>query len=175
MRGPNLEVAADADPATFDRLLAAAPTETDPELRGDLLRALSRVRDEHRLRAALALVLDPRIEVRELFPLVFAGRDRPQVRVADAYFREHITELLARYPTSGEPGAAGGLMLASTFLRRCDAAQRDDAAAFVRDHFGKLVGAERAIARGLESLDQCIAAQALLGPRVTAWLARLPH
>ncbi len=172
MRGPILEVAADTDPATFDRLLAAAPVETDPELRGDLLRAVSRVSNEARLRAALALALDPRIEVRELFPLVFAGRDRAQVRIVDAYFRDHVAELLARYPTTGEFGA---VVLLNTFLRRCDPAQRDDAAAFVRDHFGKLVGAERVIARGLESLDQCIAAQSLLGPRLAAWLAKLPR
>jgi hypothetical protein len=171
-RGAILEIAADADPATFDRLLAAAPVETDPDLRGDLLRAVSRVSNETRLRGALALALDPRIEARELFPLVFAGRDRPQVRVVDAFFREHIAELLARYPTTGE---LGRFTLANTFLRRCDAAQRDDAAAFVREHFGKLVGAERAIARGLEGLDQCIAAQGLLGPRLTAWLAKVPR
>jgi hypothetical protein len=133
---------------------------------------VSRVSNEARLRAALALALDARIETRELFPLVFAGRDRAQVRIVDAYFRDHFAELLARYPTTGEFGAVA---LANTFLRRCDAAQRDDAAAFVRDHFGKLVGAERVIARGLEGLDQCIAAQGLLGPRLTAWLAKLPR
>jgi alanyl aminopeptidase len=171
-RGPILEVAADADPATFDRLLAAAPVETDPELRGDLLRAVSRVTREAQLRAALGLALDPRIEVTELFPLVFAGRDRAQIRTVDAYFRDHVAELLARFPTQSEFGAVG---LSGTFLRRCDPAQRDDAAAFVRDHFGKLLGAERVIARGLESLDQCIAAQGLLGPRIAAWLARLPR
>jgi alanyl aminopeptidase len=172
-RGAILEIAADTDPATFDRLLAAAPVETDPELRGDLLRAVSRVSNEARLRAALALALDPRIETRELFPLVFAGRDRPQVRVVDAFLRDHIAELLARYPTSGEQ--FGAVALSNAFLRRCDPAQRDDAAAFVREHFGKLVGAERAIARGLEGLDQCIAAQGLLGPRLTGWLAKLPR
>jgi hypothetical protein len=141
-------------------------------VRGDLVRAVSSVTNETRLRAAVALALDPRIETRELFPLVFAGRDRLQVRIVDAYFREHIAELLARYPTTGEFGAFN---LANMFLRRCDAAQRDDAAAFVREHFGKLVGAERSIARGLEGLDQCIAAQGLLGPRLTAWLAKLPR
>jgi cytosol alanyl aminopeptidase len=171
-RGAILEVAADADPATFDRLLAAAPVETDPELRADLLRAVARVTSEARLRAALALALDARIEVREVFPLVFAGRDKAQVRIVDAYFRDHVAELLARFPTTGEGGAVG---LSNAFLRRCDPVQRDDAAAFVRDHFGKLVGAERVLARGLEGLDQCIAAQSLLGPRLAGWLTKLPH
>jgi alanyl aminopeptidase len=172
MRDAILEVAGDADPATFDRMLAAAPAETDPELRGDLLRALSRVTREAQLRSALALALDPRIELRELFPLVVAGRDRAQIRIVDGFFRDHVAELIARFPTGSERGA---IALSGAFLRRCDPAQRDDAAAFVRDHFGKLLGAERAIARGLERLDQCIAAHAQLGPRLAAWLARLPH
>lgn len=64
-------------------------------------------------------------------------------------------------------------MLASTFLRGCDAGQRDTAAAFVREHFGKLTGAERVIARGLEGFDQCVAARSLLGPRLSAWLAKV--
>jgi alanyl aminopeptidase len=171
-RSAILETAADADPATFDRLLAAAPVDTDPEVRSDLLRAVSRISNEARLRAALTLALDPRVETRELFPLVFAGRDRAQVRIVDAYFREHIAELLARYPSTGEFGAVA---LANAFLRRCDPAQRDDAAAFVREHFSKLVGAERVMARGLEGLDQCIAAKGLLGPRLAVWLAKLPR
>ena len=166
-RGAILEIAADADPATFDHLLAAAPVETSPELRGDLLRAVSRVSDEKRLRAALALALDARIELAEVFPLVFAGRGRAQFKVVDAYFRERLSELLARYP---EKNLVAGL--SNVFLRGCDPAQRDDALAFVREHFGKLPGAERLIARGIEGFDQCVAAQQLLAPRLAAWLAR---
>jgi hypothetical protein len=59
-----------------------------------------------------------------------------------------------------------------TFLRACDAAKRDDAAAFVKQQFGKLTGAPRVIARGLEGFDQCVAARAMLGPKLEAWLAK---
>ena len=168
-RGAILAIAADSDGATFDRLLAAAPVETSPELRGDLVRAVSQVSDEKRLRAALALALDKRIEPNELFPLLFAGRDRPQFRVADAFFREHLDELIARFP---DPAGSGVVGLANLFLRACDPAQRADAAAFVRERFGKMPGAERTIARGLEGFDQCVAARDLLAPKLTAWLTR---
>ncbi|HEU4734902.1 MAG TPA: M1 family aminopeptidase [Kofleriaceae bacterium] len=164
-----LGVAADADAATFKRLLAAAPVEPNPELRIDVLRALSQVTDPARLRAVLALTFDPRIEPREARLLVGAGRTPAQFRLVDAYFREHLEELLARFPDNGN-GAITSLAL--TFLRGCDASRRDDASEFVRQHFGKLTGAERVIARGLEGLDQCIAAQSLLAPRLEAWLAR---
>ncbi|HET7505491.1 MAG TPA: M1 family metallopeptidase [Kofleriaceae bacterium] len=164
-----LAVAADADPATFQRLLAAAPVEPNPELRVDLLRSLSQVTDPPRLRAVLALMFDPRIEAREARVLLNAGRTPAQFRLIDAFLREHVGELLARFPDNGN-GATTALALA--FLRGCDAGHRDDASVFVREHFGKLTGAERVIARGLEGLDQCIAAQSLLGPRLEAWLVR---
>jgi alanyl aminopeptidase len=168
-RGQILATAADADAATFDRLLAAASVETDPELRSDLLRALSQVSDEKRLRAVLALTFDKRLEPREARQLVLAGRTVAQFRVVDAYFREHLPELLARFPDNGIGGAVG---LSVTFLRGCDAAKRDDAAAFVKQQFGKLTGAQRVIARGLEGYDQCVAARSLLGPKIEAWLAK---
>jgi hypothetical protein len=170
IRSQVLAIAADADPATFDRLLAAVTTETSPELRIDLLRALSQVTDPARLRSVLALTFDKRLEVREARALVTAGaRSLAQARLVDAYFREHLDELLARFPDNGN-GAATSLALA--FLRGCDAGQRDDAQAFVKLHFGKLTGADRVIARGLEGLDQCIAAQTLLGPKLLAWLTK---
>jgi alanyl aminopeptidase len=168
-RGLVLAVAADADPSTFERLLAAAPVETNPELRADLLRAVSLVSDEGRLRSALALTFDKRLEAREARGLLMAGRTPQQARVVDAYFREHIQDLLARFPDTGGGGSAG---LALTFLRTCDAARRDDAAAFVKQHFSKFTGSQRIIARGIEGYDQCVAARALLGPRVEAWLAK---
>ncbi len=171
-RSQLLAVAADADPATFDRLLAAVTAEPNPELRNDLLRALAQVSDEARLRSVLALVFDQRIEPREARALVFAGRSVAQFRVVEAYFREHLPELLARFPDNGNGAAAG---FAGTFLRGCDAGQRDAAQAFVQEHFGKLTGGSRIIAQGLERFDQCVAAHALLAPKLLAWLAKAPR
>ena len=168
-RGPVLAIAADADAATFDQLLAAVPVEPDPELRGDLLRAVGQVTNEARLRSALALTFDKRLEPRDARGLLFAGRGLAQAGVVDAYFREHLPELLARFPDNGTGGAAG---LAGTFLRGCDASRRDAAVVFVREHFAKATGSERVIAQGLERFDQCVAARALLGPRLVTWLAK---
>jgi len=168
-RSQLLAVAADADPATFDQLLAAVPVEANPELRADLLRALTQVTDEARLRSVLALTFDKRLEPRDARGLVFAGRGPAQVRVVDSYFREHLPELLARFPDNGTGGASS---FANTFLRGCDAGLRDAAVVFVREHFGKLTGSERVIAQGLERFDQCVAARNLLGPRLLAWLAK---
>ena len=164
-----LGIAADVDRATFDRLLAAMPTEHNPELRLDLLSALSQVTAEPQLRQVLALTFDPRLDRREARELLFAGREPAQQEVVDGFFRAHVAELQARFPDGGL-GEVG--VFASSFLRGCDATRREDALAFVRAHFGNRLGAERAIASALDRMDRCIAARALLGPKLAAWLAR---
>lgn len=169
VRVPALAVAVDEDAATFDRVLAALPAETDAELRSDAFSALMAVRDPARLRTVLALALDPELDRTQARVLMFAGRDAAQYRVVNGYVREHITELLARFPDNG---IGGTMFLVPVLLRSCDASRRDDDAAFVRQHFGAMPGGEKQIARSLESLDQCIAGRALLGPKLEAWLAK---
>jgi alanyl aminopeptidase len=164
-----LAVALDADRATFDRALAAAPVEKDAELRVDLLRALAQVNDEPRLRSVLALVWDTRIDANEARWLLTAGRTYALRAAVGAYFREHLDQLLARFPDRGDHTTAG---FASLFLGSCDAARRDDVAAFVNQAFGSYIGAERVIAQGLEGFDICVARRRLLAPRFEAWLAK---
>ncbi|HSS01643.1 MAG TPA: M1 family aminopeptidase [Kofleriaceae bacterium] len=164
-----LAVAADADRRTFDRMLAAVPTEKDPALQVDLLRALAEVTDAAKLRAVLPLVWDRRLDRYDVNRLVSAGATPALRRVAMAYFREHLTELLERYPDTGD-GQPG--YFAAAFLTDCDAEHRADNLAFVQQTFGGFVGAERVITTSLEALDSCIALRALLAPRYEAWFAR---
>jgi cytosol alanyl aminopeptidase len=164
-----LEVAADADRGTFDRLLAAAPVEKDPELRADLLRGLAGVSDESRLRKVLELLWDQRIEPTEARRFVYAGRTHALRKVTEVYVRDHLKQLFERFPDNGDEGAAN---LAWAFFGGCDASRRDEVAAFVTQAFGHFIGAERVIAQGLEELDQCIAIRRLLGPRLETWLTK---
>lgn len=164
-----LAVAADADRRTFDRMLAAAPVEKDPELQSDLQRALVQMIDEDKLRKVLALTWDRRLGRFEAYRLVGAGTTPAARRVVAAYFRDHLKQLLERFPDKGDGDPA---YLASVFLGGCEATQRDDVSAFVRTTFGGYKDSERIIAQGLEGLDSCIALRRLLAPRYEAWLAR---
>ncbi|MGH9884221.1 MAG: hypothetical protein ACREBE_01745, partial [bacterium] len=89
-----LSVAADADRRTFERILAAAPVEKDPELREDRHRALMQVSDAGRLRAVLDLIWDPRLDRDEAYGLLFSGRMFAQRAVVAAYLREHVKQML---------------------------------------------------------------------------------
>jgi alanyl aminopeptidase len=167
LRSQILGVAADADTRTFDRLLSAVPDEKDVELRHDMLRALRQVSSASRLQAVLALTWDRRLDREEARSMVFAGRTREQREITAAYFRDHVTQLLERFPPNGDEGTA---VLGFSFFRGCDAGKRDDVAAFVKQTFGAMIGADRVIAQGLEGLDQCIAIRRLLQPKLDAWI-----
>jgi alanyl aminopeptidase len=169
LRARILGNAADADAGTFDRLLTGAPDEKDVELRNDMLRALRQVSSAPRLHAVLALTWDRRIDREQARGMPFTGRTPEQREITAAYFRDHVTQLLERFPPNGDDGTA---TLASSFFRGCDAGKRDDIAAFVKQTFGAVIGADRVIAQGLESLDHCIAIRRLLRPRFDAWIQR---
>jgi hypothetical protein len=66
-------------------------------------------------------------------------------------------------------GAAG--LMVGLFTAGCNAATRDEVAAYVADHFSMLSGAKRVIEQDVEAMDQCIAKRALVEPEVRAWLS----
>ncbi|MEZ4363617.1 MAG: M1 family aminopeptidase [Kofleriaceae bacterium] len=163
-------VAADATAALFEELLAAVVVEPSPEVRADLLRALVDVGDEARLRQVLALLFEPRLDIRETQRLLFAGRTAAQREGIALYFRQHLEPLLARLPLGGATGS--GARFAAVFTRGCDAAQRDDLSAYLASVFGGLPDGARSIGESLEALDQCAAARARLVPSVLSWLSK---
>jgi alanyl aminopeptidase len=167
-----LRLAAD-DPARFQALLAEVHHEGDRARRGELLAALAGVRDPTRQRAALALVLDTTLDVRETSWMLLGSHDDAAREIAEAFLRAHVVELLARLPsdeTTGGAAALGWVVAAA-----CRAESRPAAEAFLRETFGKLPGATREVAQQLESLDQCIAQRALLEPQLRGWIATLPR
>jgi cytosol alanyl aminopeptidase len=160
-----LGVAADASPAVFEQLLAAVVVEKDPAARQDLLLGLGAVGDEPRLRRALALLFDKSLPIGETMALLL-GRSAMHRDVIADYFRQHHEPLLARLPGEGRTA-----QYAVVFARLCDAARRDEIAAYVRARFAAMTDGKRYVAQSLEHLDQCIAVRASRGPSASAWLS----
>jgi alanyl aminopeptidase len=166
-------LAADADPATFQRLLDDARREPDRPRREDALGAVARARTPAQQRAALGLILDPALDVRETMWMLFGYGDEAGRANSEAFLREHVTELMKRLPSDDTTG--GAATLGSVVTAACRAEARAGAEAFLKATFGALPGATRDIAQRLERMDQCIAQRALLEPSLTAWLATLPR
>jgi alanyl aminopeptidase len=163
-----LSIAANADQAISDKLLADAFAEKDPQLHGELLGAAIGVDDPKRHRAMLdKLVPDPRLTPVDLLIVITAG-DVSAHRDSEAYVRAHVDELLPRLGAGST--SQMGLRLMRVFTSSCDPARRDDIAAFLEAHFGKLTGGARPVKQAIESYDQCVRARQAVEPMVRAWL-----
>ncbi len=171
IRGLVLMVAADSSPLAHAWLLREVKTEADRNRRDDMYRALAAVRDPKRVEAALELLLDPKVEIRESLWMLLGTSTEATRKVAERFVRAHEDALLARLPDDSVTGMVG--LLASLFAGSCDAAVRDDARAYTVAHFGKVAGGQRVIDQSFEAMDQCIASRKLLEPALHAFLAGL--
>ncbi|MBL8624909.1 MAG: M1 family metallopeptidase [Myxococcales bacterium] len=163
-----LWLAVRVDPAIHDGLLAAFRATPDRVVRRDLARALGGVADPARLGAALALTLDPAIDVRDSAEIIAAATSREDTRpAAEAFVRAHADALLARLPARTRAGMIGWLTAG------CDGAAVDGVKAFAAATLAGQPGAPRRIDQALERLRQCVARRALIEPAVAAWAHRL--
>ncbi|HTM23505.1 MAG TPA: M1 family aminopeptidase, partial [Kofleriaceae bacterium] len=170
-RGRVLWHAVEADPASFDRALAESLTEPDREARSTLQGALTATRDPARIVKALELLLDPRVDIREVMWLPFGFHREPERTLVESWIRDHLDLLQQRLPSETTTG--GSSLYAGIFTGACDPARRDQAAAYVTETFGKLPGAEREVRQQIEGMDQCIAYRARVRPQVESWLTSL--
>ncbi len=164
-----LEIAADASPDLHAKLMREVKTESDRLRRKDMYAALGSVRDAKRYEAALELMLDPKVDFREASDMLEVYSSEELRQVAERFARAHEKELIAKMPRETVTGAAG--LMVGLFTAGCNAATRDEAAAYVSEHFNTLSGAKRVIDQRVEAMDQCIAKRKLLEPEVRAWLS----
>jgi len=182
MRGQVLQIAVDANPALFERIMKEVVTEADRSKRQEMLRALASVRDPRRQTTALGLMLDDRLDARETLQMLFGGfggrggggGDDANLDVSQAFFREHQAAIMKTMPQDGTAGPFA--RFSALFTQSCSADQRAAVADYVKQTFSSLPGGTRIIAQNLEQMDQCIARRALLEPEIRAWLtgAKMP-
>jgi alanyl aminopeptidase len=168
VRGRFLEIAVDASPEVQADVRAAVKTEKDPNRLHEDLDALSGIRDPQRLTQALDAMLDPTIDFRQSMWMLASGVNST-LATRQAFFKAHQAELFKRLPAIDDTGTSI-YAFATPFSSDCDAARRDELAAFIKDTFAKIPGAPRLITQLTERLDRCIATHKLLDPEVRGWL-----
>jgi alanyl aminopeptidase len=162
-----LQAAVRADPRVHDRLMTDFRGETEHARAGDLANALGVVRDPVRLRAALALLIDPAVDVRDSLGVMIAAIADEETRpIAETWVAEHFDAILARLPD--EWGAAQVNMLTAS----CDAAKVAPMRALAEAKLAGRRGARRRIDQAFERMSQCAAQRAAQGPALEAWLAK---
>lgn len=166
-RGDVLAAAVRAEPAIADQLIADFRAETSRSKREHLARALSLLEDPKRLSAALALTIDPAIDIRDSLAILSGAAARDEQRpLVMAFVIEHLDALRARLP--GEYAASLVGVLASGCDRET-AGRRE----IVEKTLGEVRGARRRIDQAFERVDQCIARRASVEPALVVWLANV--
>jgi hypothetical protein len=168
IRGRVILLAAHARPEVFDRLLGEVYREDDRDRRNEILAALATTRDVAQQRAALALVLDPKLDIRDTQGILISANREANRVVAQQFVQDHKDAILARVPSDGT--TTGQAWLAGVFTSSCSAERRGEIAAYVNATFAKLQGGARVVEQALEAMDQCIARRALVEPAIRSWL-----
>jgi alanyl aminopeptidase len=135
----------------FDDVMARVTGEHDARVRGEMLVALSSVRDDALLESAFALALNPALKVNEiLVPLYTATRDvHGRVR-AWAWLRAHLDDVAQRLPEDERTSLFG-------LAYGCSEDDAHAIAATFAPYVGKFVGGPRALAQELEQVHLCAA------------------
>ncbi|HEY5937284.1 MAG TPA: M1 family metallopeptidase [Kofleriaceae bacterium] len=163
-----LTVAArNGDRALFDRFRTAAKAEREIRERRMLIGALSSFRDPALVKASLALALGDELEARDSISLVYGAFYQEQTReLAWEFLKANLEKLLARL---ARDSGGGFVRLGGMF---CDAAHRDDAAAFFKERAKTYLEGPRTYARMIERIDLCIARKAAHQPSVVRFLKK---
>ncbi|HZI10157.1 MAG TPA: M1 family aminopeptidase, partial [Myxococcus sp.] len=159
--------AAGGDAALHQRLREALRATTWGHERELLIAALGTFQDATLGRKSLELLLAPDVDAREALPILFGQLASASTREgAFAFVREHFEALRGRLPRD----LAGWLLGAGGAF--CDAAHRQQAAAFFGPRAREIEGGERALAQSLERVDLCIAQREALRPGLERFLVR---
>jgi alanyl aminopeptidase len=166
MVGVVLSIAARrGDRDLFDRMRAAAKTETNENFRGDLIFCLGLFQDPEIINTALPLALSGEFDVRESLNILFAPSERRQTRdLAYDFVKQNWDLMVAKLPT--DTGAYAPYVAAGY----CDAEHRKDAESFFAGRSTKFTGGPRILAQVLEGIDLCIAYKNAQQASVTEFL-----
>jgi cytosol alanyl aminopeptidase len=169
IRAQVISIAADLSPKMFERLRGQVYTETDRARRQEIVFALAKASDVKLQRAALDLMLDPKVDIRDTQFMMFGARGEKNRDVARQFVRDHKDAIMKRLPTEGTTSSQAYLAYVFT---GCSPGDRDEIVEYVNRHFAVLQGGARVVKQAIEGMDQCIARRKLMEPEIRAWLSR---
>ncbi len=142
------------DAALFDRMVAALRSTQDRQLRARLITALGAFEDPALARRALALLLDPDLDLRETGNILFAPLANPGVaHLPFEFVKANYPALIGRAPRGG--GSEFGARLARTGEPFCDASSLAAYQAFFGPRASAFIGGPRIYAATVERIHLC--------------------
>jgi aminopeptidase N len=154
----------------FADLKTLATTSRDAQVRAEAGLALGYAEAPAVASAALALTLDPALDVQSAVQVVFTQMTNPVTRdAAWNWLGAHQDAAIARVPAMFQSDYA------ATGNNFCSASQRQSFDTVLGARLRSLNGGEIAVERTLESIDNCSALRASLGDSVTVTLVKALH
>ena len=157
------------DRALFERLLAAVAKTADRRDRRLLYVALGSFQDPGISASALALILDPAHDYREVVQIAWTLAETPRgSALAYDFMKANFDALVGRAPRDAAaiyPRFAGGF---------CNEAQRAEVENFFRERTPKYTGGPRILAQTLERIGLCAAFKQKQQASLSRFLKRYP-
>jgi len=169
IRAQVLRIAVHARPAIFERVRKEVYSEPDRVKRQEMLFAMASSPDVRQQRAALDLLLDPKLDIRETQFMLFGAFADANRKVARQFVKDNKDAIMKRIPTEGTTGSSSWLTY--VFTSTCSADERAEIVDYVTQNFAPMLGGARVVQQAVEGMDQCIARRKLLEPQVRDWLA----
>jgi alanyl aminopeptidase len=160
--------ASSGDQRLFDEFVAELKRTSSPDDRTKLIDAIAAFRDPEIRRRGMALLLDPTIDAKQSYMLLFARRIESR-RVPWEFVREHISEVLQRLPAIG--GTDMDMFVPFSAVMLCSERDAADVESFLRPRLSKVEGADRTLAQAVEMIRQCAARTEKAKPEVKSFLA----
>jgi cytosol alanyl aminopeptidase len=154
----------------FDAMLRVLRATSEPLERQFLIDALGSFRDPRIRRQALALLLDPDLDVRETSRLLRSSPARGSEKLAFDFLQENYESLVKRLPRGA--GNDYRAYLPSVGASLCDEASRQQFVAFFQDRVKDFAGGPRNYAQALEGIRVCEAQSASEGAGVAEFFSR---
>jgi aminopeptidase N/puromycin-sensitive aminopeptidase len=156
-------VVAKGDAAMYEKMQRVAQTASDPDLKQDALRTLTRFQRPELVKRTLEFALSEGVRSQDSWTLIalLLGRRETQ-DAAWSFVQQHWAEIERK-----ETPNSGARIIAAT-AAFCSVERRDQVTSFFAAH--PVASAERTLAKSVASIDDCVALRSAQEPKLHQWL-----
>ena len=155
---------ADADAKFYERLQGVFEAYDDPGLQAEALELLARFHNPELVIRTLEYAVSGKVRNQDSWVLIAIELSQPKSRdIAWPWVQAHWDQV------KGQLTTASGADLVSATASFCTVEKRDEVKSFFATH--KVASSDRALAKSLDSIDDCVRLRAAQEPKLHDWLA----
>jgi aminopeptidase N/puromycin-sensitive aminopeptidase len=156
-------VVAKGDATMYEKMLRVAQTATDPDLKEDALRTLTRFQRPELVARTLQYAVSDAVRSQDSWTLIALLLSRRETQDAGwAFVEQHWAEIARKQTESS------GARIVQATGAFCTVERRDEVASFFATH--RVVSSQRTLAKAIDNIDDCIHLRAAEEPDLRRWL-----